>query len=74
MNRIAFFIDGFNLFHSLDNNPAYHKYKWLNLSSLAEKFTTKQDEIKSIFAKERISLGENEIKKILELVRKYYVE
>ena len=45
-----------------------HAYK------IADILPTNEDEIKSIFAKERISLGENEIKKILELVRKYYVE
>ena len=45
-----------------------HAYK------LADILPTNEDEIKSIFAKERITLGENDIKKILELVRKYYVE
>jgi len=49
LNRITFFIDGFNLFHSIDSNPEYHKYKWLNLKKLAEKFITKNDIIKDIY-------------------------
>jgi uncharacterized LabA/DUF88 family protein len=54
MSRIAFFIDGFNLFHALDfcssaqQHHQYHKYKWLNLNKLAECFVTKQDTIASV--------------------------
>jgi DNA-directed RNA polymerase subunit F len=32
------------------------------------------DDIKTIFAKDRITLDENKIKKILEIVNKYYIE
>lgn len=49
MNRITFFIDGFNLYHSLANNQQYRKYKWLNLYKLAEKFITKNDKIENIY-------------------------
>ena len=45
-----------------------HVYK------IADILPTSEDDIKTIFAKERISLGENEIKKILEIVNKYLVE
>jgi uncharacterized LabA/DUF88 family protein len=48
MNRITFFIDGFNLYHALANNPHYHKYKWLNLAKLATCYVTKKDKIQSI--------------------------
>ena len=41
---------------------------------IADILPTTKDDIKAIFAKERISLGENEIKKILDIVVKYYVE
>lgn len=41
---------------------------------IADILPTTEDDVKAIFAKERISLGENEIKKILEIVVKYYVE
>ena len=41
---------------------------------IADILPTTQDDVKAIFAKERLSLGENEIKKILDIVVKYYVE
>ena len=45
-----------------------HAYK------IADLLPTNNDEIKTIFAKERMALGEDEIKKILEIVGKYYIE
>jgi len=45
VSRVAFFVDGFNLYHALEDNPAYHKYKWLNLRKLAESFITSKDTI-----------------------------
>lgn len=45
-----------------------HAYK------IADILPTTEDDVKTIFAKERITLGENEIKKILELVKKHYIE
>jgi len=45
-----------------------HAYK------IADLLPNKTDDIKTIFAKERITLGENNIKKILEIVGKYYIE
>ncbi len=41
---------------------------------IADLLPQTDDDIKTIFAKERITFGENEIKKILELIRKYYTE
>ena len=32
--RVAFFIDGFNIYHSMDEDPSLHKYKWLDLYKL----------------------------------------
>ena len=49
MARIAAFIDGFNLFHALDSNPDFHKYKWLNLAKLIRCFAYPQDETKAIY-------------------------
>lgn len=49
MNRVVFFIDGFNLFHALDQNPEYHKYKWLNLSNLAKQFLTSKDTLSEVY-------------------------
>ena len=45
-----------------------HAYK------LADLLPNTKDDIKSIFAKERITLDEDKIKKILEIVGKYYIE
>ena len=49
MDRIVFFVDGFNLYHSLDSNPAYYKYKWLDLDKLARCFVTSHDKIEKVF-------------------------
>jgi len=34
MTRIVALVDGFNLYHSLQETPAYHKYKWLDIHKL----------------------------------------
>jgi DNA-directed RNA polymerase subunit F len=41
---------------------------------IADLLPTSKDDVKAIFAKERITLGENDIKKILDIVAKYYIE
>ena len=43
------FIDGFNLYHSLDNVPAYKKYKWLNLWNLSETLLFPGETLVSVF-------------------------
>jgi len=49
MKRILFFIDGFNVYHALDDDPKYNKYKWLDYFNLAKRFVSKQDQIVGIF-------------------------
>ena len=49
MKRILFFVDGFNVYHALDDDPKYHKYKWLDSSTLAKRFVSKQNQIVGIF-------------------------
>lgn len=49
MNKVIFFIDGFNLYHSLDSNAKLNKYKWLDLTQLAQLFITHNDRIEEIF-------------------------
>ena len=49
LKRAAYFIDGFNLYHSLDNNPSFRKYKWLDLSALCKIFITKDEELADVF-------------------------
>ena len=41
---------------------------------IADILPKNQDDVKAIFAKERISIGDNEIKKILDIVAKYNTE
>jgi len=48
-NRLVVLIDGFNLYHALDDNPEYHKYKWLDLMKLARNVTPSSYEIKELF-------------------------
>ena len=49
MNRVSIFIDGFNLYHALDANPAYHKFKWLNLEKFSRCFIAPKDNIIDVF-------------------------
>ena len=49
MKRVVFYIDGFNLFHALDENYNFHKYKWLNLDKLSRCFITSQYTLREVF-------------------------
>jgi len=49
LNNVAVFIDGFNLYHALEDNPSYHKYKWLDLRKLTECFIGSKDAITKVF-------------------------
>jgi uncharacterized LabA/DUF88 family protein len=49
MSRYCFYIDGFNVYYALEENPAYHKYKWLNYRKLAESVIGAKDTIEGIF-------------------------
>jgi len=49
MNRVIFFIDGFNLYHALNDSPKLRKYKWLDLSKLANCYVTKKETIDKIY-------------------------
>jgi len=49
MKRVVFFIDGFNLYHSLDDHLELHKYKWLDLSELCKCFITSSEYINEIY-------------------------
>ena len=41
---------------------------------IADLLPNTSDDVKTIFAKERITLDESKIKKILDIVNKYYIE
>lgn len=48
MSRVVFFVDGFNVYHAIDANPAYRKYKWLDLDKLCRSLTRRADQLVSI--------------------------
>lgn len=48
-HRVSIFIDGFNLYHSLNDFQKYKIYKWLNLSRLISFFLKKNEIIGDIY-------------------------
>lgn len=48
MGKVYFFVDGFNLYHALDADPAYHPYKWLSLTQLARCFVFGKDVLEGV--------------------------
>ena len=52
----------------LNNIEENHAYK------IADLLPTNEEQVKSIFAKERFTPSENDIKNILKIVNKYYIE
>ncbi len=48
MTRVSAFIDGFNLYHSI-NNDRFSRYKWLNFRKLIELFLRTSDTISDIY-------------------------
>ena len=48
MRKAAFFIDGFNLYHSIDNDARLRKYKWLNLWQLCSSLLMPNDMISEV--------------------------
>ncbi len=49
MTKVVFFIDGFNLYHALNSNRNYFKYKWTNLSELSKRFITSREKLEGIY-------------------------
>jgi len=49
MSRVVFFVDGFNVYHAIEANPAYRKYKWLDLDKLCRSLTRRADQSDSSF-------------------------
>lgn len=47
--RAACFIDGFNLYHSLDNSSSLRKYKWLDLWEISQIFLTSDEKLTDVF-------------------------
>lgn len=49
MAKVICFIDGFNLYHALDDHQEWCQYKWLNLRTLASHFVTGADSIEDVY-------------------------
>lgn len=49
MKRTIALVDGFNIYHSLDENPNFRKYKWLDLRKLVECFIAENEQLKEVF-------------------------
>lgn len=48
MAKVVVFVDGFNLYHALAENPKYRTYKWLNLRKLASLYVHGQDTLEDV--------------------------
>lgn len=49
MARVVVLIDGFNVYHVLQREPAYHRYKWLNYAALARGYIRGQDTLERTY-------------------------
>ena len=47
--KACVFVDGFNLFHAIDCNRNFHKYKWLDLKKLAQAFLPHTDQLVDVY-------------------------
>jgi uncharacterized LabA/DUF88 family protein len=48
MAKVYFFVDGFNLYHALQANAAWHKFKWLSLTRLAHCYLLRGDTLEAV--------------------------
>ena len=49
MKKVIAFIDGFNLYHSLAQNPQTKKYRWLDLKKLCQHFIKQSESLKRVY-------------------------
>lgn len=49
MARVAVFVDGFNVYHALERNVNFRKYKWLDYAALARCYVRGQDELVKVY-------------------------
>ena len=45
MQRVIFFVDGFNLYHAIASVKSFRKYKWLNLHKLCSSFLSSKEKL-----------------------------
>ena len=49
MKRYCFYIDGFNVYHALQEHSYYHKYKWLDYHKLAKSVISAKDTLSKVY-------------------------
>ncbi len=49
MARITVYIDGFNVYHALENERSFHKYKWLDYDALARCYIGGRDTLVNVY-------------------------
>jgi uncharacterized LabA/DUF88 family protein len=47
--RVSFFIDGFNLYHAIDEKSGFSHYKWMNYKSLTASFLKTTEAMGEVF-------------------------
>lgn len=48
MAKVYVLVDGFNLYHALDANPAYRTFKWLSLTRLCKCYVLGRDTLEGV--------------------------
>lgn len=48
MQRVYVFVDGFNIYHAINSNPAWQPYKWLDLVALSKTLVPKSESIRGV--------------------------
>jgi uncharacterized LabA/DUF88 family protein len=49
MAKTIFLVDGFNVYHALNDHSHFRRYKWLDYGELARKFITRRDSIEDVY-------------------------
>ncbi len=49
IDRVSFFIDGFNVYHALEDDKSFHEFKWLDYSALVKCYITSNKIISEIY-------------------------
>lgn len=49
MKNVIFFIDGFNLYHAIKQNPNFKKYKWIDLYKLSGILKRKDENLVDVY-------------------------
>ncbi len=47
MNRVSFLVDGFNIYHAIDQEGKWHRYKWISLSRLTRCYLVHREDVLS---------------------------